>query len=282
MKRTSKRYIITTSALNCYSYRVLSDGVDFSQYNNNPILLWMHQRANGITKDQILPLGRVVEIRREGDAWTGQPEFDETDTFAMSVYNKYEAGVLSMLSLGALPLEISDEVKYMLPGQLNPTVVRCKVQDVSCVDIGGNDQALPVQLYDQSGHVIMLSRQPSTTQANSTPFNHTHKTLLAVQNAVAAGKFTEPEAAALLRTGNDETAVKAILSKVKSTKINSLNWDGKIHQSLMPLLNKSWSELENSFGGGISLLKEHVPEVYKAKFFEKNGRLPAEQNGRPL
>jgi hypothetical protein len=290
MKRTTKRYVITTSALNCYSYRVLSTGVDFSQYNNNPILLWMHIRADNNTTNQILPIGRVVEIRLEGDKWTGQPEFDENDAFAMSVYGKYEAGVLNMLSLGANPLEVSDAPEYMLPGQINPTVLKCKVTDVSCVDVGGNPEALPVQLYDATGCMIALSftsissylKLAKTAAASASSIEHKPVTLAIVNNGIAAGKFNQQEATALLSAGNDEKTVNEIIKTVKRTKINPDRLAGKIPAVLNPLLSKSWSELSNGFGDKIGMLREHAPDVYKAKYFEKHDRLPAERNGKPL
>lgn len=157
MKRTSKRYVVTTSALNCYGYRVLTEGVDFSQYEKNPILLWMHQRAYGSSKDQILPLGRAVDIKRDGDEISCFLEFDETDEFAMQVYNKYENGTLNMLSLGAKPLAWSEEPHLMLEGQTGVTFTKSKVTDVSCVDMGGNDDACACKLYDANDKPIELA-----------------------------------------------------------------------------------------------------------------------------
>lgn len=275
MKRTTKRYVITTSAVNCYGYRVLSDGVDFSQYNNNPILTWMHTRADGTNRNQILPLGRVVDIRKEGDAWTGQPEFDDTDSFAMSIYNKYENGTLNMLSLEAQPLQVSDDASLMLPGQTGPTVTRCKVTAISAVDRGGNDEALPVKLSDWMPFALKGDTSYSTS-------SHTKTTKDIVNNAVAAGKFDQATADKLLALPNDDQSTKTILDVVKSTPINPQLLDGKIHRSLIPLVSKSLGELEMTASGRIHDLKEHAPEVYKAKFFEKNGRLPAERNGKPL
>jgi hypothetical protein len=292
MKRTTKRYTITTSAVNNYGYRVLSAGVDFTQFNNNPIMLWMHHRADGGNKNQILPIGRIVEIRLEGDAWTGQPEFDETDDFAMQVFNKYEAGILNMLSLGAQPLEISEDPKDMLPGQFNPTIKRCKVLDVSCVDRGGNDEALPVQLFDASGQPIALTKTSVSAAylqlaasgkgqqfaANS----HKQATIDVVNNAVAAGKMTDVMAVAFLANPTDEQSVNDIMENVKRAKINPDRLNGKVPKAIMPLVTKSWHELKSQPGDGNKMLKEHAPEVYKAKFFEHHGRLPAERNGKPL
>lgn len=157
MKRTSRRYVVTTSALNCYLFRMLTAGLDFSQYEKNPVLLWMHMRPRGLSKDEILPLGRCVELKIEGDSITCYLEFDETDEFAMRIYNKYENGTLNMISAGVKPLEWSEDPEDMLPGQVGPTVTKGKFVEISAVDIGGLDDALPVTLYDNDDNIIKLA-----------------------------------------------------------------------------------------------------------------------------
>lgn len=157
MKRTTKRYVVTTSALNCYAFRCLTEGGDISQYANNRLLLWMHLRATGNSKDQILPLGNGVDLRFEGDQLTCYLEFDESDPFAMQIYNKYENGTLNMLSLGAKPIEISDDEALKLPGQTGPTVTKWLLVEISCVDIGGNPDAYGCQLYDADDNKIEMA-----------------------------------------------------------------------------------------------------------------------------
>ncbi len=45
MKRASKRIILTGENINRYGFRVLTDGIDLTQYDKNPLMLWMHIRA---------------------------------------------------------------------------------------------------------------------------------------------------------------------------------------------------------------------------------------------
>ncbi|QXU42082.1 hypothetical protein [Pedobacter sp. D749] len=42
MKRASKRIILTSENVNRYGFRVLTDGIDLTQYGKNPLMLWMH------------------------------------------------------------------------------------------------------------------------------------------------------------------------------------------------------------------------------------------------
>lgn len=152
MKRTSKRYVVSTSALNCYGYRVLTGGVELSQFLKNPVVYWIHKKG-----DYKLPLGRAVDVKVEGDEITCAIDFTEADPFALKIYDMMEEGTISMMSLGALPLEVSVEPADLLQGQTGPTVTKCKALEFSVADMGGNDDALPVELYDANDNPIELS-----------------------------------------------------------------------------------------------------------------------------
>ena len=64
-----KRIRISNETLNCYGTWVRTDGVDLSQYERNPVLLWMHERG--------CVIGMVKDIRRENGEITGEPWFDD-------------------------------------------------------------------------------------------------------------------------------------------------------------------------------------------------------------
>jgi len=137
-----KEVVISTEAVNCYGTRVLTSGIDLSQYERNPVLLWMHRRAwNG--KD--MPIGRIENLRVDGDKLIGTPVFDRADDFAKQIESKWENGFLRMASAALEPTETSSDPTLVMPGQTRETVTRCKLIEVSIVDIGGNDEAL--QLY---------------------------------------------------------------------------------------------------------------------------------------
>ena len=135
----AKEGIITTSGLNCYGGRVLTSGGILTQYEKNPVLLYMHRRGfDGKT----MPIGRIENLRIEGDKLIGTPVFDEKDEFARQIGQKWEDGFLRMFSAGIEIIETSSELAVMLPGQTRPTITKWKLEEVSVVDIGGNDEAL--------------------------------------------------------------------------------------------------------------------------------------------
>ncbi|MDO3641969.1 hypothetical protein [Mucilaginibacter sp. L3T2-6] len=158
MLKTTKRYVINSNAVNNYGYRVLSEGIDQSQYNNNRVMLWLHYRPTGARKDEVLALGYIDDIQIDKDGvMSGQPYFDDGDTFAKSVYDKYEKGIYNMFSLCALPMEVSMEPEDMLQGQTGPTITKSLLKEISAVDIGGNPDAYGIELCDEAGKLIKLA-----------------------------------------------------------------------------------------------------------------------------
>lgn len=146
-----REVIISTEAVNCYGSRVLTAGIDLTQYQRNPLLLWMHDRSY---KNTAGPIGRIENLRIEGDRLIGTPVFDQSDPFAKQVEAKWEGKFLRMASAGLEILETSDDPQYLVPGQLRQTVTRSKLNEVSIVDMGGNDEAL--QLY-KGGKLLTLA-----------------------------------------------------------------------------------------------------------------------------
>lgn len=148
----AKDFIINTSGLNSYGTRVLTPGIDLTQYKRNPVLLYMHTRG---FDGKSTPIGRVENIRVEGDELRGTPMFDMKDPFAAEIGRKWEEGFIRMCSAGLEPVELSTATEHLLPCQSRATVVRSKLVEVSIVDIGSNDDAL--QLYEPSGKFLRLA-----------------------------------------------------------------------------------------------------------------------------
>lgn len=148
----AKEVIISTGAVNCYGTRVLTEGIDLSQYERNPVLLWMHRRA---FDGDAMPIGKVENLRVEDGKLIGTPVFDQNDDFARQIESKWESGFLRMASAALEPIETSADEALVFPGQTRETVTRSKLVEVSIVDIGGNDEAL--QLCGADGKLMKLA-----------------------------------------------------------------------------------------------------------------------------
>lgn len=126
-----KRIRISSESLNCYGTWVKTDGVDCGQYQENPVLLYMHWRG--------MIVGGIRDLRIEGGEITGEPYFDEVRDESKLLKQQFDKGTLRMCSPNFDIIETSDDPALLKPGQTRPTVTRCKLIEVSMVDIGGND-----------------------------------------------------------------------------------------------------------------------------------------------
>ncbi|WP_289300081.1 hypothetical protein, partial [Duncaniella freteri] len=121
-------------------------------FKRNPVLLWMHRRA---FDGQSMPIGKIDNLRVEEGKLIGTPIFDQNDEFARKIESKWESGFLRMASAALEPTEVNPDPALALEGQTRATVTRCKLIEVSIVDIGGNDEAL--QLCGADGKQLKLA-----------------------------------------------------------------------------------------------------------------------------
>lgn len=142
-----KRVRITNERLNCYGFRVLTAGVDISQYQRNPVLLYMHERGKII--------GYMKDLKVENGEITGEPVFDEATELSRQCKKQYEVGSLRMVSAGLDPKETSEAAELLVEGQTRPTVTKSKLIEVSVVDIGANDDAIVMK---DDGTIIELGK----------------------------------------------------------------------------------------------------------------------------
>ncbi len=176
-----KEAIISTESVNSYGSRVLTAGIDISQYEKNPIILYMHRRG----RREDIPIGVMTNLRVENGVLYGTPKFDEDTEEERIISRKWERGTLRMLSAGLDVIEWSEDPALLAQGQTRPTVTKSKLIEVSVVDIGSNDDALQVGLYhegklltlaagEDNDHLPLLSH-PATDSTEETPAPETEE-----------------------------------------------------------------------------------------------------------
>lgn len=183
----SRRLVISDESINSYGFWVKTDGIDLKQFLRNPILLWMHNRPYGGREDEILPIGKVTDLKVENGVLSGLPVFDQNDEFAKKIESKWESGILNMGSAGLHVIEESEDSKWIKPGQRRMSVLKSKLREVSIVDLGSNDNALGVALYSEDGMLLTLSADnvekcPVKLLSNK---NHTNMKLIALALGLA-------------------------------------------------------------------------------------------------
>lgn len=160
MKKSSKRLVISTHAKNSIGFRTRTAGIALAEFTKNPLLLWMHKRPTGESVDEILPLGYWEDIELNGEQLSGVPVFDDTDPFAMKIYNKVENGTIKMASAGLKPVEFKEEADELW-------LWESSLFEASLCDIGSNPEALAVSLYNENLEVITLSEVYTQNKLNA-------------------------------------------------------------------------------------------------------------------
>ncbi len=140
------RVRLTNDTLNSYGYRVLTDGVDITQYERNPILLYMHNRGKAI--------GLIKDIKKENGEINGELAFDEATELSSQCKKQWDFGSLRMVSIGFEVIETSEAAELIVPGQRYATVTKARLIEVSLVDIGANNDAIRLH---KDGQLITLS-----------------------------------------------------------------------------------------------------------------------------
>lgn len=140
-------FILNDENVNRYGYRVLTSGIDLTNFLKNPIALFMHQRATWT-----LPIGKWTNVRKEGSKLLADIEFDEQDEFAMDIKRKVEQDIFNACSMGFDPKETSS--LGIMDGQTLETVTKCELLEASIVDIPGNGNAVKLDFHLAEGKDI--------------------------------------------------------------------------------------------------------------------------------
>ena len=111
------------------------DGMDFSNYEKNPVVLYAHDHL-GRTESGGLPIGRTLRLARTSDGHIRADfEFLAGDAFAARVRNAWEQGFLRGASIGWRPLETR-------PAGRGARAVRSELLEWSIVAVPADPDAL--------------------------------------------------------------------------------------------------------------------------------------------
>lgn len=154
------KFIVNTENVNEYGYRILTDGIDTAQYEKNPVVLFGHVRAYSDPKRVV---GRAVKLYKENNQLIADIEFDTEDELGKTVEGKVARGFIKMASLHADVKETSVAPTLILPNQTMETVTKCKLIELSIVDVGGNDDALKLSKNGEKVSLQKITKQKKNT-----------------------------------------------------------------------------------------------------------------------
>ena len=252
------QFVINDENVNCYGYRILTDGIDYKQYMRNPIVLYKHTRDDNTNKGSEI-IGRCTRLYKEGTTLIAEVEFDEQDEFAKKIAGKVERGYIRMASMYAEIKEVSTEPQHLLEGQVYETVTACKLVEISIVDIGGNDNALKLS---KDGKPFQLKKIVTNTSNNMD--------IKVIALALGMGENSKEEAvlSALhnLKTDKEKAeaqvvALKKTINETRTAEATTLV-DKAISLGLIPeaLKKSQLKQFEADFDGQKAVLSKLVAD----------------------
>lgn len=128
-------FVLSDESRNSYGFVVKTSGIDTTQFQRNPVMLYMHDRESGV-------VGRWENIRIEGAQLLADAVFDASTELGAKVKKQVDNGFLRCASIG---------IERITQETLNgvETVVKCRLIEASIVDIPSNSNA--VKLFRPSG-----------------------------------------------------------------------------------------------------------------------------------
>jgi len=130
------------SKLNSYGFLVLNAGGNFDRFNENPVMLYLHEQ------EQLI--GRWENLRCDGTKLIADEVFDAEDPAAMLISGKVDRGFLKGSSMG---LHIQDAELKDMPGMgLVPAVTKWELMEASLAPVPSGKTCL--RLYDDKGQLI--------------------------------------------------------------------------------------------------------------------------------
>lgn len=153
-KKIDREFLITDSSVNCYGFRLLTEGYMIDEFKRNPIGYLNHDRDKGV-------IVKWEELRIAGDKVFGKPVVNLSNEKGQQLVEEIENGFINGASVGHIvALEWSEDPKDMVQGQTGPTITKWFNREASPCDIPGNYNALAlnaVGLFDKNGNTLNLS-----------------------------------------------------------------------------------------------------------------------------
>lgn len=199
------KFVLSDERINSYGFKVRTSGIDLTDFKDNPVMLYEHERRDLV--------GHWKDLETEGERLLAVPDFDLEDELGKRVAGKVERGILKGASIGLQIAEISEEIQD--DGAVVPVVSKSKLVEASLTALPSNSNAL--RLYDQTGK--KLSEQEIKLSITSTQSQQT-------QNDKSMSLSKENLQALGLQEGHTQEQLNEAISK-KLQELSTLQKEQK-------------------------------------------------------
>lgn len=145
-------FVVSTEDLNDHGYRILTKGIQLDRFLKNPVMYFEHEGGK-------VPIGKWVNLRKDGSKLIATPEFNEKDEFALKIKQAVEDGFINATSIGAIALKWSDAPEDLVKGQYRCTVVEASLYEISFVGLPSNPHAVRLSANNQDFEVPKLKQK---------------------------------------------------------------------------------------------------------------------------
>lgn len=267
------QFILSDNSVNESGFRVLTSGIDISQFKKNPQMFWNHHRSSDYSADsKLLPIGIWTNIKKEDDKLLAEPEFDMEDDFAAKVAKKVDKKHLKATSIGFKIIEVSTDPKHLVKGQTRPTVTRCRLMETSIVDLPRNGNALRLYFVgeEDSDNMLELGAEGSIEKLNEILplINSTNNTEMKnVFNFLKLGDAPSEAdvlaAITILANGKNESELKIASLESDLEKLKNAQEEGRCEA----LISKAIADkklTESQRGAWMNIAKNSYEDALKA------------------
>jgi hypothetical protein len=225
------RFCMSTEDVNWYGFRVLTEGIDLSAFELNPVSYFNHNFEDKYKEANRYPLGKWSNLRIEDGKLIGDFEPDMEDPEGVKLNKKIAGGFVNACSIFFRWIEWSESEDLMVPGQTGPTITKCMLLECSPVGLPANQQA--IRLLMETGEVVALSAEtkPAEVQELFKQFSQKQniemkEVLIALGLAVDATQADAVAAITALKatqtSDTDLKAVQAELAKLQTERVTAL------------------------------------------------------------
>lgn len=238
-------FVLSDEAVNSYGFIVKTNGIDLERFKKNPVMLYQHERENGV-------IGRWENIRIEGVQLLADAVFDENDPIGAKVKSKVEGGFMRSVSIG-----ISEAVEETINGI--KTVKSCILDEVSIVDIPSNQNA--VKLRKNGGKFAIPLQELNDLRTGLLELlglddkTDTNEILIAIKERLKGVQTASNEVENALRLG--------LIDKVQERTVLAMQkYDPEGFEALM-------TERKNLLAGDVSKLVDKAVDSVRIIHYER-------------
>jgi len=224
-------YVLSDESINSKGFIILTDGIDLTRFNENPVLLHNHDI------NQVVGHWENVRINEQNvEQLVGTAVFDYSDPKSQEVMNKVAKNLIKHVSVGLEPLEFYQDI---VDDEDVIVITKSILKEASVTPLPANENA--IKLSYKGSNIESIE---DALQLNINKNNDMNSKLLELTNEVAELKVSIKENETLKETlTSDNESLKSDI-ELKDKEIETLTSEVESLKSKLDEIAKAEAELK--------------------------------------